>query len=117
MRFLSGVSLRLAVLIAIVGGLAVAGIVYASIPDSNGLIHGCYANRGGGLRVIDTGAGENCHASKETPLSWNQSGLPGATGPTGPSDAYTVGGSRVIPRRSTSRRRSRTNRSRELAVG
>jgi hypothetical protein len=97
MRSLSGVRLRLIVLIAIVGGLAMVGIVYASIPDSNGVIHGCYANKGGGLRVIDTGTGQSCHANKETMLSWNQSGPTGATGLPGPSDAYTVEGSRVIP--------------------
>jgi hypothetical protein len=93
---LSSGRLRLAVLIAFIGGLAIAGIAYASIPDSNGVIHGCYAKRGGGLRVIDTGAGQSCNA-KETPLSWNQSGPTGAIGPAGPSDAYTVEGTRVIP--------------------
>jgi hypothetical protein len=90
-------SVRIAVLIAIDGGLTVAGIVYASIPDSNGVIHGCYANRNGGLRVIDTGAGESCKANRETPLSWNHAGPMGPPGPAGPSDAYAVEGSRVIP--------------------
>jgi hypothetical protein len=94
MRSLFGGRLRLPVLIAIVGGLALAGIVYASIPDSNAVIHGCYAKNNGGLRVIDTGAGQSCNTNKETPLSWNQSGPPGAPGP---SDAYTVEGSGQVP--------------------
>ncbi|HEX3454872.1 MAG TPA: hypothetical protein VHS03_09610 [Gaiellaceae bacterium] len=66
----------------------IAGVVQASIPDSNGVIHGCYANKDGSVRVIDTGSGGVCDAKKETPLTWNQAGPTGATGPkgsTGPS--------------------------------
>jgi hypothetical protein len=67
--------------LAVVLGLAAAaGIAYASIPDSSGVIHGCYKTVGGALRVIDTQAGEKC-LSAETPLNWNQ---------TGPSDAYSA---------------------------
>jgi hypothetical protein len=62
-------------------------------PRLERVIHGRYANKGGGLRVIDTGTGQRCNANKETPLNWNQSG---PTGAAGPSDAYTVEGSRVI---------------------
>jgi len=94
MRSLSGGCRRLAVPSAIVGAFAAAGIVYASIPDASGVIHGCYARIGGGLRVIDTGTGQRCNASRETPLSWNQSGPPGAPGP---SDAYVVQGWRTVP--------------------
>ena len=36
------------------------GVTYASIPGSDGAIHGCYA-AGGQLRVIDTDAGQSCH--------------------------------------------------------
>ena len=35
--------------------LAVAGIAYAAIPDSSGVIHGCYSKTGA-LRVIDSSA-------------------------------------------------------------
>jgi hypothetical protein len=58
--------------------LAGAGAVaYASIPDSIGVIHGCYAKSSGGLRVIDTGSGQHCLPS-EVAISWSQ------RGPTGP---------------------------------
>ncbi len=59
-----------------------AGVVaYASIPDANGVIHGCYKKSGGTLRVIDS-AVERCGAS-ETPLNWNQTGPQGPQGPQG----------------------------------
>src|SRR5262249_37838350 len=60
------------------------GVAYASIPDSHGVVHGCYDKKGN-LRVSDTGC-----AGNETPLNWNQSGpsgaqgVTGATGPSGP---------------------------------
>jgi len=61
--------------------------VFATIPDGNGVIHGCYDRSGGTLRVIDNSV-TNCKSS-ETALSWNvtgpqgPAGLAGATGPTG----------------------------------
>jgi hypothetical protein len=82
-------SRRLAFLVAVVAALAAAGLAYASIPDSNGVIHGCYAKASGGtspgaLRVIDTGVGQSCGLN-EVPLNWNQQGVKGATGPKGPT--------------------------------
>jgi hypothetical protein len=83
----------LVIVAAALVALTVAGIAYASIPDSNGVIHGCYANKDGSLRVIDTGA---CDAKKETSLAWNQSGPTGARGPTGVTGTshgyYSYGG-------------------------
>jgi len=61
--------------------LVAAGIAYASIPDSNGVIQGCYA-KDGSLRVIDTDASQSCD-KKETSLNWNQTGPAGPAGPTG----------------------------------
>jgi hypothetical protein len=64
---------RLLVLAGVVAGTVIAGgIVYATIPDGGGVIHGCYVPSGK-LRVIDTGAGETCNGS-ETALEWNQTG-------------------------------------------
>src|SRR5262245_45779115 len=92
---------RLGVPIAIAVGLAAGGIAYASIPDSTGAIRACYKTIGGALRVIDPSAGGSCSPS-EMALSWNQSGLKGATGAqgligpigaTGPSDAFAYLGS------------------------
>jgi hypothetical protein len=61
------------------------GLAYATIPDSNGVIHGCYAKNTGALRVIDTG--QAC-TSKETPLDWNQTGPQGAPGAPGASPVF-----------------------------
>jgi hypothetical protein len=57
---------------ALVGGLTSA-VVLAAIPDSGGVIHGCYKNSTGMLKVIDTSTTTNC-ASGETSLNWNQNG-------------------------------------------
>ena len=66
--------------------LVVAGVAYATIPDSSGAIHGCYARSGGSLRVIDATV-TNCKAG-ETSLDWNvqgQQGPQGSQGPNGPA--------------------------------
>jgi len=71
------------VAVAAASVLLVAGsVAYATIPDSNSVIHSCYATKGGGLRVIDTGAGESC-SQKESPLDWNAQGPKGDQGPAG----------------------------------
>jgi hypothetical protein len=75
---------------AIVGVLGVfiggAGGVFAAalIPDANGVIHGCYDNKTGALRVVDSAA--NC-SKNQVPIEWNQRGVAGATGATGPTGA------------------------------
>jgi hypothetical protein len=77
------------------------GIAFATIPDSAGVIHGCYLKAPGAggiakgtLRVIDTDASENCTAS-ENSLDWNQTGPqgpPGAQGSQGPQGAQGTQG-------------------------
>jgi type VI protein secretion system component Hcp len=69
------------------GGVLLAGAVaYAMIPGADGVIHGCYDNKGS-LRVIDP-ASDGCK-NNETAIRWNQQGpagpmgLPGAAGPQG----------------------------------
>lgn len=59
------------------------GLAFASIPDGNGVIYGCYTDIGGVLKVVDTDAGFNCGPG-ETSLTWNQTGPPGPIGPQGP---------------------------------
>lgn len=77
---------------AVIAVVAV-GAAIAVIPDSQGVIHGCYKKANpnkGQVRVIDTGAAQTC-ASGWTALNWNQKGLagptgaPGSTGPAGSS--------------------------------
>ena len=73
---------RLAILVIALGALA-GGVASATIPDSGGTIRGCYLNKVGTLRVIDT-ATQQC-SPLETPIQWNVQGQPGAAGPQGPA--------------------------------
>jgi hypothetical protein len=84
-----GLLIAAAIAVLIIG----AGVAYATIPDSAGVIHGCY-DKNGQLRVIDS-PGEACK-KHETSLDWGQTGpqgpqgtpgapgVPGAQGPQGP---------------------------------
>ena len=89
---------RLVALTLVALGILAGGVAYASIPDSNGVIHGCYLKVLGTLRVIDSPS-QHCNSSFEVPIQWNQQGVPGTNGaagpagPTGPTGAAsTVGG-------------------------
>jgi hypothetical protein len=75
-----GIAAALVVVVAI----AVGGIAYASIPDANGVIHGCFHKNSGQLRVVDTDNGQACNPSEKA-LSWNQTGPTGPAGATGPT--------------------------------
>ena len=66
-------------MLALTGALAAVGVGYAAIPGGGGVIHGCYANLTGQLRVIDAEAGAKC-ARRETALAFNQQGPKGDTG-------------------------------------
>ena len=93
--------------------LLATGLVFGTVPDASGVIHGCYDKKTGQLRVIDS-ASAAC-TSKETALPWSQvgpqgdpgvpgepgapgdPGAQGATGSTGATGAQGTGGSaRVI---------------------
>lgn len=74
------VAVALAAVVLVFAG----GIAWASIPDANGVIHGCRKNTDGSLRVIDTDLGQTC-ANGWTPLNWSQTGPPGPAGPAGVS--------------------------------
>lgn len=63
--------------------LAAGGVALAAIPDAAGVIHGCYQNTNGDLRVIDSSTGSGCKTS-ETAIQWSQTGPQGAVGPQGP---------------------------------
>jgi hypothetical protein len=86
MRRLSRRSLAVGVAVAIAGGGGTAWAVdtIASIVGSDGVIHGCYAERAGSLRVV--AAGSPC-AKGEQAIQWNQQGPAGATGSQGPAGA------------------------------
>jgi len=76
--------------------LVVGGVALASIPDQNGVIHACYRNSNGQLRVIDN-ATQTC-SSGETALTWNQTGPAGLQGPVGPTGPEGLPGSEIVAR-------------------
>jgi hypothetical protein len=69
------------VVAALIAGGAAA---FASIPNGDGSINGCYTKVGGVLRVIDTAKGEKCVTSAEVPIKWSQTGPAGPAGAPGP---------------------------------
>lgn len=78
------------------------GIAMAAIPDSGGVIHGCYKTpvpvHGNPLSVIDSGAGGTCPSGYAN-LTWNQTGPQGATGaqgPAGPAGPPGISGYQII---------------------
>jgi hypothetical protein len=87
----------------IFGAVVGTGVSWAAVPDANGIIHGCYDNKGTvhALKVIDTASTATCPGGS-TALNWNQTGpqgpqgAPGAAGQAGPqgpagvSHAYQV---------------------------
>lgn len=79
---------------ALVGilGIVVAGVAYASIPDSNGVFHAC-TDPVGVVRIIDNST-DSCKTG-ENSVTWNQSFTPTVTQVTNSvnatsSDNYTV---------------------------
>jgi hypothetical protein len=81
-RFFATQRRRVLVAVAVVVGVgAIATVVQASIPDGNGVIHGCVLPSGQ-LRVIDSSVTMACNGN-ETPLNWDQTGPPGTQGPAG----------------------------------
>lgn len=81
------------IVIGVIAGLVVGGagsVVFASIPDSNGVIHACYLNATGTVRIIDS-ATTNCNGL-ETAITWSQTGPQGAQGATGPQGPEGPGG-------------------------
>lgn len=59
----------------------VTGTASASVPDANGVFHGCYGTLTGNVRIVD---GRSCGLF-ERPVSWHQ------TGPVGPAGASVTG--------------------------
>jgi hypothetical protein len=82
---------RWALVVAAIALVSLGGIVYASIPGPDAVIHGCYNTQNGQLRVLDSSTA-SC-GKNETAIQWNQTGpqgaagLPGPIGPTGQTGA------------------------------
>ena len=67
--------------------VAAGSAAFAAIPDGNGVIHACYDNQSGQVRIYDsqTNLPKSC-GSKETAITWNKQGpqgVPGLPGPKG----------------------------------
>jgi hypothetical protein len=58
--------------------LAAGGFAFAAIPDSKGVIHGCYQKKKGTLRVVSSES--KCKKKREKAISWNQKGATGGPG-------------------------------------
>jgi hypothetical protein len=71
------------------------GVAWAAIPDTGGVIHACYLNRNGALRVIDPAAGDSCSARFETAIDLQAGGsgtvASAHVGPAGELDARATG--------------------------
>jgi hypothetical protein len=80
---------RWAIVIALGVLAGIGAVAHAAIPDSNGVIHGCYG-KDGKLIVIDS-ATEQCK-SGETTLDWSATGPQGPEGPQGPQGAQGPAG-------------------------
>jgi hypothetical protein len=49
--------------------IGLGGVAFATIPDSNGTIHGCFNKQNGNLRVVET---QNDCRRNENALDWSQ---------------------------------------------
>lgn len=71
--------------LVLAGTMTTVGVAYATIPDSSGVIHGCYTKSGGNLSVIDASV-KTC-PSNATELDWSVQGPEGPMGPAGAQGA------------------------------
>jgi hypothetical protein len=76
----------IAAVVALAATLAGAKIAVATIPASDGSVHGCVKSKGGQLYVIDPSVGQTC--GKDAALDWNKPGAVGQQGLGGPK-GYT----------------------------
>jgi len=82
----------LAAMVAVTAAVVVGGVSYASIPDSSGVIHGCYKAQGATapLSVINTSVHPNCPTGYKA-LKWDAS-PPGIGVGTGAASAGAASG-------------------------
>ena len=86
-RLASHARRNLVAYVALVAALAaVGGVAYSSIPDPQGVIHGCYDNLSGALRVIDTAGSDVCRAVRPRSTGTSRANpapraIPGFPGP------------------------------------
>jgi hypothetical protein len=76
--------------LSLLAGGAIFAAVHLGIPDPAGVIHGCYHDGSGRLRLIDPSR-ESCRRG-ESAISWNVTGPAGAPGMPGPAGAQGPAG-------------------------
>jgi hypothetical protein len=81
--------------LVVAAAVTVGGIAYASVPDSAGVIHGCYGanaatkTNGSQLNIVD---GDVAACGKgQTSITWNRTGPPGQDGVSVTSTALAAG--------------------------
>jgi hypothetical protein len=77
---LKSVGVAVALAIGVFGGTALAAEMVSSVIGSDGTINGCYAQKTGALRVVESG--QACGRG-ELAIQWNQKGPKGDTGAAG----------------------------------
>jgi hypothetical protein len=86
MKLFTANSSRLVVAVAVLVAVCATGIAVAASTGST-KIHGCYAKKGGALRVVKAGAA--CKTG-EMAIAWNKRGPRGPRGPAGSARAYAA---------------------------
>ncbi len=69
-----------ALIIFTLGVSALGVAVMVGIPDASGVIHACYSNSKGEVRLVESAS--DCK-NNETAIAWNQTGPQGPQGPQG----------------------------------
>ena len=94
-NFVDSIRRRAWVFVAVAGAIVgFTAIANAAIPDSAGIIHACYANNNGDLRVVDDPA--TCK-NNEIALQWGKTGPQGPQGVPGPQGPQGVQGPQGNP--------------------
>jgi hypothetical protein len=89
----TSIAVTTAAALAAIGSVSFAS---AALLGSDGKVDSCVNNLNGAVFVIDREAGQAC-TNKQTALSWNQQGVPGAQGATGATGAAGPQGDRGLP--------------------
>ena len=62
------------------------GVALAAVPENGGVIHACYGNAGGAVRIVDTGGpNPTCDQAGETAVDLEPDRSDGPAGPAGPA--------------------------------
>jgi hypothetical protein len=83
---------KAALIVTVLGLVFVTAYARATIPDPEGIIHGCRSASTGLVRIIDTDTTPSCTRA-ETAVQWSQTGpqgIQGLQGPQGPKGDHAA---------------------------